>query len=478
MSNDKLFKDFPPVLAGQLKKRILKDLNGDEYGTVLWRTMDELIFEPFYTIEDLEQSEIKNHKPGVHPFLRGNQKAGNEWEIRQDVKVSDSLSANKKALDILNKGITSIGFITDSAEINELLKDVLIEYLEINFINSQRSQEILKNLILISEERNLNPLQLKGSVNYEPLAEMLSKGNLENTWEAQSALIAQELIEGGFTFFRGINISGDIFHNAGASIVQELAFTLAQGNEYLVSLTNKFNIDQIAPVLQFTYSTGSSYLMEIAKIRAARLLWAKIIEQYKPQHDCTSATYIHCKTSEYTLTVADAYNNLLRATTQTMSAAIAGANAISVSPFDAATKDPEEFSERLARNIQIICAEEAFLNKVADPAGGSYYLEKLTESIAQAAWDLFRVIESKGGYIAACQEGFIQNEIEETAKHRKQALSDGNEVMVGVNKYINKTEDISSFNKNQEAVLEKDCDFKVLRKVKAEEFLSQGTSSR
>jgi methylmalonyl-CoA mutase len=471
MSNNKLFNDFPPVIPGQQKERIIKDLNGSDYGTVLWRTIDDLIFEPFYSIEDLQQSELKNHLPGVYPFLRGNQKNGNNWEIRQDIKVVDDKSANQKALDILNKGVNSIGFITVSAKIDILLSGILIEFMEINFINSSNSIEIFKNLVLHTKNRNLNPLQIKGSVNFEPLADMLSTGELNDAWETNAVSLATEIIEGGFTFFRGINVSGDIFHNSGASIVQELAFTLAQGNEYLVSLTNKLSIDQIAPVLQFTFATGSSYLMEIAKIRAARLLWTKITEQYKPQHDCTAVTYIHCKTSSYTSTIADTYNNLLRATTQTMSAAIAGANSISVTPFDEAVKEADDFSERLARNIQIICAEEAFLNKVADPAGGSFYIEKLTESIAQAAWDLFRIIESKGGFIAACKEGFIQDEIEKTALHRMQELKNGNNVMVGVNKYINKQESVNSLHqKDTKANLNKG-NFKTLKIHRAEEGL-------
>jgi methylmalonyl-CoA mutase len=469
MSKGKLFNDFPPIIPGQFKEQIIKDLKGKDFGAVLWRTIDEMIFEPFYSSEDLKNSEAKGHQTGSYPFLRGNQKYGNHWEIRQDIQNINPKEANKKALDILNKGVTSLGFNVELEKINELLDGVLVEFIETNFTVTSNHLELLKAFLSYTSQRNLNPLQVKGSINYQPLAGLLTGGSLDTNWEAGANAIATELIDGGFTFFRGININGSVFHNAGASIVQELAFTLAQGNEYLVSLSNKHKIDELAPILQFTYSTGSSYLLEIAKLRAARLLWARIIEQYKPTHDCTSATYIHCQTSEWTLSVADAYNNLLRATTQAMSAAIGGANSITVTPFDAAIKEPEEFSERLARNIQIICAEEAFLNKVADPAGGSYYIEKLTESIAQAAWDLFRLVESKGGYIAACREGFIQEEIQKTANARKEAVASGNTVIVGVNKYINKQEDISQQLSPEANAEETEKEFRILKKFRIAE---------
>jgi methylmalonyl-CoA mutase len=446
MDKEKLFAGFPPVNSNLFKEQILRDLKGKDYGSVLFRTSDDLIFEPFYTGEDLENSPLQKHLPGVKPFLRGNKRFQNHWEIRQDINTEDSAAANKKALDILNKGVTSLGFSGRNLNIETLLKDILIEYIEVNFNEHSEAEKNLLNLLEYSKNRNLSPLQIRGSVNYNPLAVMAEAGALEENWEEKVTSLADVLVKSGSAYFRGINVSGEIFHEAGATIIQELAFTLSQGVEYLALLTNRgFNIDQIAPVYGFTFSTGSAYLPEIAKLRAFRLLWANVIESYKPQHDCTCATYVHCKTSGRSLSIADAYNNLLRATTQTMTAAIGGADAVSVTPFDAAYQDSGEFSERLARNIQIICAEEAFLNKVADPAGGSYYLEKLTETIASAAWGLFKIVESKGGYIAALKEGFIQSEIEESAKKAQEEVLAGKTLIVGVNKYVNKQESIKAF---------------------------------
>jgi methylmalonyl-CoA mutase len=443
MKSENLFAEFPPASAEEWNELISRELKGRDVASLVWETFDGLKFEPFYTFKDLEKLESKEALPGNYPYLRGNKVYGNKWEIRQDIKVSDTVQANRKALDILNKGVTSLGFISPEASVSDLLTGILPEHISVNFLNSRKSLEILKSFIAEVKARKLQPSVIRGSVDYDFLGEMLLTGNEPDVKAGfdKAAEMVNLLTHENLSLFRGINISGNNYHHAGASIVQELAFSLSQGNEYLVRLTDRnLAIDDIASSIQFTFSTGSSYLMEIAKLRAFRMLWARIVEQYKPVHTCSMATYIHCITSGWNLAVADAYNNLLRATTETMSAAIGGANSIMILPYDSAWREPDDFSERIARNIQIICAEEAHLDKVADAAGGSYYIEKLTDSIAAAAWELFRKTESKGGFLAVAKSGFIQEEAAKTAKAKNEAVAEGKLVMVGVNKYINKSE--------------------------------------
>ncbi|HET6243636.1 MAG: acyl-CoA mutase large subunit family protein [Bacteroidetes bacterium] len=445
MNNENLFSDFPAATAAQWKELIKQELRGKEYESIVWKTFDGLKFNPFYTKEDIETLEQKNTIPGHCPYLRGNKVDGNYWEIRQNITVSDAKEANKKALEILNKGVTSLGFITPTNEVSNLLKDVLIEHVSVNF-STKHPLFLLENLITEIKQRNLSSTAIKGSVDYDFLGEMLLTGKCAGTKEGFdiAAEIVQILSKEKLSFFRGINVSGNNYHNAGASIVQELAFSLSHANEYLVELCKKnLSTDAISDCMQFTFSTGSSYLMEIAKLRAARMLWAKIIEQYKPHSDSSFATFIHCQTSAWSLSIADSHNNLLRATTQTMSSAIGGADSIEVLPFDCAYRPADEFSERIARNIQIVCAEEAHLNKVVDPSGGSYYIERLTDSIAAATWELFKQTELKGGFLEAIKTGFIQDEIQKTAHAKNDSIAKGEMVMVGVNKYINKTEQIS-----------------------------------
>lgn len=447
--NKKLFTEFPPVTTEQWESLIKKDLKGKDYEeTLVQKTIEGIKIKPYYREEDIKNLSYKNTPPGQYPYVRGNKTNGNSWEIRQDIKVEDVKKANKKALDALMKGATSLGFIVNDISLNEkpmkiLLRDILIEYVPVNFIAGNQSPEVLNSLIKEVKDRKLPPNQIKGSVDFDPVGELTINGNWKEsraTAFEKAAHLVQELNK-ELPLFQVININGQYIHNAGASIVQELGMSLAQANEYLAQLREKgLKTDDITARIRFTFATGSNYLMEIAKIRVARMLWAKIVEQYQPEHSCSMATFIHCTTSQWNTTVYDSYINMLRATTETMSAAIGGADSISVIPFDYPYKTPGEFSERMARNTQIVIGEEAYLNKVADPSGGSYHIEKLTDSIAQGAWEIFKIIESKGGFIASLENGYIQSEIEKTAALKEEAILSGKTVLLGTNKHPDKNE--------------------------------------
>ena len=241
--------------------------------------------------------------------------------------------------------------------------------------------------------------------------------------------------------FRVVAVNGKFFANSGSSIVQELAFSLSQGAEYLTQLTELgLSVDEVAKNIKFNFGVGNNYFMEIAKLRAARLLWAKIVEAYGPECNCAAKLVAHSETNSYNLTVYDPYVNMLRTQTEAMSAALGGAHSVTVLPFNAIYEDTTEFSERIARNQQLLLKEESHLDKIADPSAGSYYIESLTDSLANEAWKLFLEIQEKGGFIAAFKEGFIQNAIKTTAAKRDQNIALRRDNLLGTNQFPNFTE--------------------------------------
>jgi methylmalonyl-CoA mutase len=443
MSEEKLFAEFLPVSPEKWDELIRQDLKGKDYQeTLIWKNFEGISIDPFYTQDDLKKNPLSK-APATFPFVRGNQTHGNQWEIRQDIKVESANSANSKAIDILNKGITSVGFITEDENIvPQLIENILPEHAAVNFISNKNAENVLKAFLQEMSSRAVNPSLINGSVSFDPLSALIiEKGIVFSSDDSFNT--AKRIVEvlKDYTLYRGINISGDTYHNMGGSAIQELAFSISQANEYLSKLTERgLSIDDISACIQFTFASGPSYLLEIAKLRAARLLWAKVVEQYKPQHSCSMSTYIHCTTASWNMSKSDIHNNLLRTTTETMSAAIGGANSIEVLPFDVAQKSPDEFSERLARNIQLICSEEAFLHKVADPAGGSYYIEELTKQLISEAWTIFQKVENMGGFIVAAEKGFIHSELEKIATLKQDAFEKGKMILVGMNKYVNQSD--------------------------------------
>ncbi|NTV47562.1 MAG: methylmalonyl-CoA mutase small subunit, partial [Chlorobiales bacterium] len=236
-------------------------------------------------------------------------------------------------------------------------------------------------------------------------------------------------------------VSSEPYHNAGATVVQELAITLAVANEYVSRLTDlDLSVDEITSRMQFSFAIGSSYFMEIAKLRAARLLWSQIVSAYNPSSADTAKMQIHAVTSSWNMTVYDPYVNMLRATTEAMSAAVGGADVLTVRPFDAIYKTPDTISCRIARNVQHLLKGESYLDKVVDPASGSYLLESLTDTVAREAWKAFQDIEAAGGFMAALKSGKIQKDIEAVRQKREENLATRKEILLGVSQYPNLSE--------------------------------------
>lgn len=442
-SKEKLFSDFPAVTTQEWMDKIMVDLKGADYEKKLvWKTNEGFKVKPFYRREDLEGLKTTEGLPGQYPYIRGNKKDDNTWFVRQDIRVDNPAEANAKALDLLNKGIDSLGFHIKAKDLNAdyirtLLKDICCECVELNFKTCQRhTVELAKLLTEYFKEKDYDPEKLQGSLDFDPISRMMKKG------KNVSGLIAnaKELVEvmAPYPKFRCIAVNSLALNNAGAYIYQELGYALAWGNEYLSRLTEAgVSADLAAKKIKFNFGISSNYFMEIAKFRAARMLWADIVNEYHPACQCACQMAVHAETSSFNLTLFDAHVNLLRTQTEAMSAAIAGVDSITVTPFDKTYETPNDFSERIARNQQLLLKEESHLNRIVDPAAGSYYIENLTVSIAKQAWDLFLQTEEAGGMVKAVLDSSVQNAVNSSNRARHEAVSKRKEILLGTNQYPN-----------------------------------------
>ena len=445
-SKEKLFSDFPGVSTEAWMEKITADLKGADFEKKLvWKTNEGFKVKPFYRQEDLEGLKTTEGLPGQFPYVRGTKKDDNTWYVRQDIKVECPKAANEKALDILNRGVDSLGFSVKkkdlSAEYFEtLLEGICAECIELNFSTCQGATvQLAKLLVEYFTKKGYDLAKLQGSVNYDPMGKMMVRGKDLSNYAAT----AKELVEtlAVLPGYRCINVNAVELNNAGSYIAQELGYALAWGNEYLNALIEAgVSADDAAKKIKFNFGISSNYFLEIAKFRAARMLWANIVKEYNPACDCACKMLAHAETSTFNLTLFDAHVNMLRTQTEAMSAALAGVNSITVSPFDKAYQTPDDFSERIARNQQLLLKEECHFDKVVDPAAGSYFIENLTVSIAQQAWNLFLQVEEEGGMMEAVKAGKVQEAVNASNKARHEAVSKRREILLGTNQYPNFTE--------------------------------------
>lgn len=454
---EKLFTDFPAISTEEWMAKITADLKGADFEKKLvWKTDEGFKVNPFYRNENIEGLKTVDVLPGEFPYVRGTKK-DNDWYVRQDITVVDFKAANAKALEVLNKGITSLGFIIKGDDVNAeniktLLNDICPEAVELNFSTCHRkSLELVKILADYLKSKDVDLLKCFGSVNYDPFKTILKKGVDNAEWVKQAA----DIVTAAATLprFRVLNVNANKLNNAGAYIYQELGYALANGNEILSKLVEAgLDTALVAKKIKFNFGIGANYFMEIAKFRAARWLWAEIVAAYNPlcKHECpnksedgicrcASKIYMHAETSTYNMTVFDAHVNLLRSQTEAMSASIAGVNSLTVLPFDEPFKDSDNFSERIARNQQLLLKEECHFDKITDPSAGSYYIENLTVSIADQAWKLFLEVDEKGFY-EALKAGVVQGAIKASSDNRFKSLATRREILLGTNQYPNFTE--------------------------------------
>lgn len=443
---NKLFTEFPPVSTEQWEEVITKDLKGADYEKKLvWKTLEGFSVRPYYRAEDLKNLKYMGQEPGVFPFVRGTGETNN-WFIHQGICCCDGNfeKANKEAKLLLTKGVESLGFYIDDTKVQSesdyaaLLEGIDLVKVPVFFLGcTLKTSDSLKNFVKYLDSTGIDKEAVRANFDYSPLRALTSYGYFFG--DKAFALLADCVkAVAEYKNIRVISIDAFIFNSAGASSVQELAFALAQGSEYLSHLTELgVSVKEIAKRMMFSFAVGSNYFMEIAKFRAGRLLWANIVDSYGTESNCAEKMKIIATTSEWNQTVYDAYVNMLRATTEAMSASIAGVDYLEVVPFDFAFRVPTDFSNRIARNVQNLLKEESHFDKVVDPAAGSYYIENLTNSIANAAWELFKKVEEGGGYVAEFKDGFVQAEIKVISDKRDKNIATRRDTLLGVNQFPN-----------------------------------------
>lgn len=455
---EKLFSEFAPVSTEAWKEKIVTDLKGADFDKKLvWKTGEGFNVYPYYRAEDIEGMKTAESLPGQFPYVRGT-KAGNDRKVRQNIEVECCKAANEKARDLLEKGVNSLGFILKKEDVTPeniatLLEGICPECVELNFKTCNcKAAELTGILADYIKGKGADVAKCFGSVNFDPFRKMLVKGRDVENWVEKAAAV----LEAGKALprYRVLAVNAFLFNNAGSYITQELGYALAWGNELLAKLTDAgFPADEVAKKIKFNFGIGANYFLEIAKFRAGRWLWAEIVAAYNPQCQrdcdnskpdglcrCAAKMQVHAQTSQWNMTIYDAHVNLLRSQTEAMSATLGGVDSVTVRPFDEVYKKTDDFSERIARNQQLLLKEECHFDKVVDPSAGSYYIENLTVSVADQAWKIFLGVEEKGGFYAAVKAGDVQNAVNEASAKRKAAVATRREILLGTNQFPNFTE--------------------------------------
>ena len=443
---EKLFAEFPPVPTEKWEEVIAVDLKGADYERKLvWRTPEGFNVRPYYRAENLEGLKFLASEPGEFPYVRGT-RCDNVWRVHQSLTVKCPEAANAEALKLLDSGVDSLGFSLtkglSAAEVETLLRDIHLPAVEVVFSGEGVADVVEPVLAKIEKEG----WQETASVHFvlDPIINRLSLTGAfcspggEKCFKMLAGLVRRTAAMKGV---RVVTVSGENFSNAGSTIVEELAFTLSAGHEYLVRLMDEgLTVDEAARKIRFSMGVTSNYFMEMAKFRAARMLWANIVKGYNPEKGCSCKLFAHAVTSTWNQTVYDPYINMLRGTTEAMSAAIAGVHSLEVTPFNASFAEPDEFSKRIARNVELLLKHESHFDQVVDPAGGSYYIENLTQSIAAEAWKLFLELEEKGGYVAAFESGYVVERVDASAAAKDKSVAQRRITLLGANQYPNFTE--------------------------------------
>ena len=445
-SKEKLFADFTAPTRQEWRDKIEVDLKGADYEKkMVWRTNEGFSMQPFYLKEDVDKLPTVNTLPGEFPFVRGNKKDNNVWYVRQNIVANDPKEANAKALDILNKGIDSLGFRIPGDKVSKefietLLDGICCDIVEVSFRTCQRHVlELTDILVAYFEKKGYDKEKIVGGIGFDPIERMLMKGKDTTMLLPEMPKLVEKLKD--FPNMRCVMVHSDLLCNSGAYVYQELGYALAWGKEYLEQLINAgVDVDLAAKKIKFYMGIGGNYFMEIAKFRAARMLWAQIVKQYAPKCDCACKMVINAATTTYNMTVFDSYVNMLRSQTETMSAALAGVHSVVVTPFDTPYETPTDFAERIARNQQLLLKEECHFDKIVDVSGGSYFVEELTVAIAKEAWKLFLAVEEEGGFLAAVKAGKIQETINSTDAARHANAGKRKEFLLGTNQFPNFTE--------------------------------------
>ncbi|KIT16089.1 methylmalonyl-CoA mutase [Jannaschia aquimarina] len=458
--------DWKTIAEKELRGRPLEDLT--------WRTLEGIDVQPLYTEADLAGVNHLGTIPGAAPFVRGPKAtmyAGRPWTIRQYAGFSTAEESNafyRRALDAGQQGVSvafdlathrgydsdhprvvgdvgKAGVAIDSVEDMKILFDgIPLKKISVSMTMNGAVIPVLANFIVAGEEQGVPVEALSGTIQNDILKEFM----VRNTYiypPEPSMRIVSDIIE--FTSekmpkFNSISISGYHMQEAGADLVQELAFTLADGREYVrAAIARGMDVDRFAGRLSFFFAIGMNFFMEAAKLRAARLLWHRIMSEFEPKNPKSLMLRTHCQTSGVSLQEQDPYNNVVRTAYEALAAVLGGTQSLHTNSFDEAIALPTENSARIARNTQLILQHETGVTNVVDPLAGSYYVEKLTHDLAEKAWALIEEVEEMGGMTKAVASGMPKLRIEESAAQRQAAIDRGDDVIVGVNKYRRDKED-------------------------------------
>ena len=464
-----------------------KELKGKTPDDLVWKTIEGIDVKPLYTEADLETVDHLGSVPGQYPFVRGPRAtmyAGRPWTIRQYAGFSTAEESNafyRKALAAGQQGVSvafdlathrgydsdhprvigdvgKAGVAIDSVEDMKLLFDgIPLEKISVSMTMNGAVIPILANFIVAGEEQGVERRLLSGTIQNDILKEFMVRNTYIYPPEPSMRIIADiiEYTSAEMPKFNSISISGYHMQEAGANLVQELAFTIADGMEYVrAAMAKGLTVDQFAGRLSFFFAIGMNFFMEAAKLRAARLLWARVMEDFGAQKPGSKMLRTHCQTSGVSLAEQDPYNNVIRTAYEAMSAALGGTQSLHTNALDEAVALPTEFSARIARNTQLILQEETGVTKVVDPLAGSYYVEALTAELKGKAWALIQEIEEMGGMTKAVASGMPKLRIEESAAMRQAGIDRGDEVIIGVNKYrLEKEDDLDILDIDNEAVL-------------------------
>lgn len=462
-----------PDLAGW-RARAEKELKGDDPDRLTWTTPEGIAVAPIYSSADLEGLEAINSMPGEAPYLRGVRSTmytNRPWTIRQYAGFSTAeesnafyranLAAGQMGLSVAfdlatHRGYDSdhprvtgdvgkAGVAIDSVEDMKILfADIPLDKMSVSMTMNGAVLPVLASYIVAGEEQGVSPEKLSGTIQNDILKEFMVRNTYIYPPEPSMRIVADIITYTATNMpkFNSISISGYHMHEAGATAVQELAFTLADGLEYVRSALDRgLDVDLFAGRLSFFFGIGMNFFMEVAKLRAARLLWTRIMSQFNPAQPASLMLRTHCQTSGVSLTEQDPYNNIVRTTVEALAAVLGGTQSLHTNSFDEAIALPSDFAARIARNTQLILAEETGITHVVDPLGGSYYIESLTHALASHAWAIIEEVEALGGMTKAVESGMPKLRIEEAAARRQAAVDKGEAVTVGVNKYRLENED-------------------------------------
>ena len=422
MSADKLLQEFPPVSTQSWEEVITKDLKGADYAKrLIWQSEDGLAVKPYYRAEDIAGLEYLDAAPGNFPYARSDRSTG-DWRIREEIDAVDPAKANQAALTAVVAGAEEIAFrdvrvksVSDLATLLANLQEIPVHF--------QNADESLIHLLISRLIEGQKPSPVAMSTDWDPLT------NVD---------FAAEVVAGAPSALVPFTIHGDGFEESGATAVEEVGFTLAAAIDFLAEMQSRnVDINRAAASIAFSFAIGADYFFQIAKLRAFRLLWARAVESFGGTRESAKAR-IHARTSRWNETIYDPHVNILRGTTEAMSAVLGSADSISVAPFDECYKAPDDASRRLARNTQILLKQEALLSRVADPGGGSYCIEVITDFIAREGWKAMQAIEAAGGYRKA--QAQITRALEQSLAAREKAVLSRRRIFTGTNQHANLSE--------------------------------------